>query len=305
MGDLITLSRALTGVQGITPAQQAQIPALISAAADAAERFCNRKFLVSSYDEMYNGDSTGAFILRNFPVVSVERISAGLQTALMISNSNTSNYYRATANIVASTESIPSGLKITSYGTGGETVFFDFSTYTTVSSLANAINTHGNGWKAVCEDKYRNWSTLDFRPVQGVESALGVGARFKIHGLDLGNYYVDQGTGEVRLQSSNYWLPTMYGETSPAWPDSPFVYGFHSLRVQYTAGFTSVPEAVQQAVVFIIQDMFISTNVFNGYKKVKLFDYEYELADGIRNSIPPDAQKLLWMYKDFRASGDY
>lgn len=255
-------------------------------------------------------------------------MASGLTTAIAITNTKPTPVYRATVNLNASTTSTPLSVTVTTFGDSSS--FYPASAIegmSTVSSvglnsatfllppattanrtlylLADSINSYGNGWRAEVSGRFVNWPTTDLRPLQGSANAFGTPASLKVYSNDVGGYYVDQDTGEVRFQSGNYWMPTMYGETSPAWPDSPFVYGFHSLRVQYTAGFTTVPEAVQQAVVLIVQDMFISTNVYNGYKKEKLFDYEYELAEYAKSAIPADAQKLLWLYRDFRATGEY
>lgn len=303
--DLITLSRALTALPNITPAQQSGVPALISAASAAVERYCNRTFTLSTYDEIYNVDTSGSFVLRNFPVVSVERVCSGLQTAMTVTNTNVNSFYRATANIVATDADTPSGLKMMSFGPTGETFTLSFSTYSTISSLAAAINSHGGGWSASYGSKFANWSTIDFRPIQGVYSCLGTGAKIKIHASDVNDWILNENTGELRINQCSLWTPNYFGETPQQWPDSPAVNGFQSFRIQYTAGFSEVPEAIQQAVVSMVKFMFDSIETSGAYKREKIFDYEYELSGIVRNFITDEAKGFLSLYKDFRASGEY
>jgi len=311
MADLISLELGLTGLPGLSPIQQSQVPAIISAASELVERWCNRQFAKASFDELYTGDGSGVLILRKFPVASIERLSGGLQTAFTVTNSDSTTNWRANAAIIntgtGGTESNPTDLVLTRYTSSGTIQnTFSFATYTTLTGLAAAINGTGGGWSATVPARFAPWSCTEIRPVQGTIGALGNDAKFRVYSQDILDFSINQGTGEVRIPSTAFWPLSPYGDVSVLWPDSTTATaGFNSYRVVYTAGFDPIPYGVQQAVVMTVQSMYQSLLASNVYKREKLFDYEYEIDPSSRHAIPRAAQELLFMYRDFRATGEY
>src|SRR5579864_8299316 len=71
--DLITLSRAYQNLQGVT-SQDALLGVLITAASDAVEKYCRRRFVSKAYDELYNGPGDRRLLLRQYPVQSVQSV---------------------------------------------------------------------------------------------------------------------------------------------------------------------------------------------------------------------------------------
>src|SRR5262249_58186856 len=105
-----------------------------------------------------------------------------------------------------------------------------FAGNATLSALKTAVNALGNGWTATIPDSaFNNWPSADLR-AQGAYSAIDQTANLKLHTSELRDYHLDPDTAILTM------------------PDgSEFGGGANYWRVIYTAGFTTVPEAVQEA----------------------------------------------------------
>src|SRR5260370_19819523 len=71
--DLITRARAYQSLQGVSGVA-ALIDPLVTAASDAVEKYCRRRFLTLAFDELYNGDAQRRLLLRQYPIQSVKSV---------------------------------------------------------------------------------------------------------------------------------------------------------------------------------------------------------------------------------------
>src|SRR5260370_17542601 len=71
--DLITRARAYQSLQGVSGVD-ALIDTLVTAASDAVEKYCRRRFLTLAFDELYNGDAQRRLLLRQYPIQSVKSV---------------------------------------------------------------------------------------------------------------------------------------------------------------------------------------------------------------------------------------
>src|SRR5205085_11752814 len=129
----------------------------------------------------------------------------------------------------------------------------------TLSALAAAVSALGNGWSAqVVGDatNYGSWPSADlFVPgsygdaletkagatSQGaLQCVAGSFAELKMHTYELAGYQWDA-RGWL-LRAIPYTDPELLHPEDLVWP-----VGINNLRVQYTAGYATVPEAVQEA----------------------------------------------------------
>src|SRR5205085_9091270 len=120
------------------------------------------------------------------------------------------------------------------------------------TAVANAVNALGNGWSAqVVGDgtDYGKWPSQDlFVPQsygvglgsQGALTARGTFAELKLHTYELSGYQWDA-RGWL-LRAIPYTDPELLHPEDLTWP-----VGVNNFRVQYTAGYSTVPEAVQEA----------------------------------------------------------
>jgi hypothetical protein len=245
--DLITLARAyqdLGGVSGV----DSLISTLITAVSDAIEKYCRRDFTSKSYDELYNGNGDRRLFLREYPLQSVQSVRYRPVTVLKIQNTNTALNQRATVAVTSTGLTL---VRVTSGVSTTSTVAFAGNA--TLQAVAAAVNALGNGWSAqVVGDTggdYGLWPSADlYVPTsygdgtqsQGALTARGQNAELKLHTYELAGYQWDP-RGWL-LRAIPYTDPELLHPEDLIWP-----VGVNNFRVQYTAGYTTVPEAVQEA----------------------------------------------------------
>ena len=100
--DLITLSRAKQNIQAITDSSQDSVlTTLITAVSDAVEKYCNRRFVSTARDELYNGTGDRRLILREYPIQSVQSVRYRPVTVLKIINNNQNQNQQARVQVTS------------------------------------------------------------------------------------------------------------------------------------------------------------------------------------------------------------
>jgi hypothetical protein len=126
----------------------------------------------------------------------------------------------------------------------------------TITAVQNAVNALGNGWSATVPDPtYGGWASADLRAIQGALNARGVDAPLRLHVQELSDYSLDANRG---------WLVRGSVEAFPCWeqgyPRGPvWERGIDNYRVLYTAGYSSVPQDVQEACAEWVAALFWMT----------------------------------------------
>jgi hypothetical protein len=170
--------------------------------------------------------------------------------------------------VQARVSAIVSGLKLVRVNAGSKTTLtsgLDFSTCPTLTQLAAAVNAAGSGWSAqVVGDgtNYGAWPSFDlYWPPAFGDGTAGQGAlscpngsfaELKMHTYELQGFQWD----------SRGWLLRAIPYTDPELlhpEDLVFPVGINNFRVQYTAGYTTVPEAVQEACAEWVSTLFWGT----------------------------------------------
>lgn len=273
MLDLITRERALRNLDSreTTGKEALLVDSLIGAASEAIERYCNRRFRAREYDELYDGSEDHNLMLRNFPVLSVERVAALPVSVLEVKNTDTSTNQQARVKVQSDK------LTLTRVASGVTTVnVLSFSSYATVSDLATAINAlSAGGWSAEAASGYPNWPSVDLRPIQGNYNAAGKWVDLKIHVVELSDYEVDQARGILYRNCGWALVKNFY-------------------RVIYTAGFEEVPEAIQEACAQWVAILFWQTKRDMGLvnESVPGLFNRTQLGD-----IPQSVKRLLNLYR--------
>jgi hypothetical protein len=253
--DLITLARAKQNIQSITDtSQDALLTTLITAVSDAIEKYCRRRFVSSSFDELYNGTGDRRLILRQYPIQHVKSVRYRPVTVLKVINNSTSQNQQARAWITST------GLQCwrMASGTAVTETLLTWASYPTLSALAAAVTALGNGWSAQSvgdSNDYGSWPSADLYvpgsygdtlegagtlESQGSLTARGQNAELKMHTYELAGYQYDP-RGWL-LRAIPYTDPELLHPEDLIWP-----VGINNFRIQYTAGYTTIPEAVQEA----------------------------------------------------------
>ncbi|WP_020469310.1 head-tail connector protein [Zavarzinella formosa] len=221
---LIPLQRAVELLPNFSDADSATLSSIINACSDLIEKFCNRKFAVASYDEVYDGNGSREMniLLNNFPVVSVSRVALFLQNVLMVQNTDSS---QSIATVRLDATSLY--LAWETNGVAGAATL-PLASYPTLASLATAISAV-SGWTAApLGDIFGAYPSSFLRAPQGAFDVRWTGSCYlKLHTYHLPSFEQNPAIGELVL-------PTPFS-------------GYQSVRVVYSAGFPEIPEPVQQA----------------------------------------------------------
>jgi hypothetical protein len=265
--DLCTLARAKQAIQSITDSSQdALLGVLITAASDAIEKYCKRNFVSKVFDELYNGSGDRRLLLRQYPIQSVRWVRYRPVTVLKIVNNNTNLNQRATVRVTST------GLNLERVATGVVTndTSVTWAGNVTLNAVVTAINALGSGWSAqIVGDAgqgsgtgdYGLWPSADLYvppaygdgvESQGALTARGQFAELKMHTYELAGYQYDP-RGWL-LRAIPYTDPELLHPEDLVWP-----VGINNFRVYYTAGYTTIPEAIQEACAEWVSDLYYRT----------------------------------------------
>jgi hypothetical protein len=254
--DLITNARAVVNLPSSTAADTATINTLITAASRAITKYCRRDFISASYDELYDGNGGRRLMLRQYPLLSVQSVRYRPVTGLKIINA-LANTPQARVMVTAT------GLSLVSVTAGVSTTqTVSFAANLTVAALQTAINALGGGWSAQGQG-YDAWPSADLYcpnglsgppaplpSTQGALTASGQFAEIKLHTYELAGYQLDPRRGWL-LRAIPYTDPELLHPEDLVWP-----VGINNFRVQYTAGYATVPEDVQEACAELVATWF-------------------------------------------------
>jgi hypothetical protein len=302
MADLIEQDELIDYLasQTLSTTETALLPTLASAASRAIRRYCNRHFNRQQWDEIYSvPPPANNLILRQFPVVSVERVATGPTTAIQIGNVDSTTHYRATVQVTATGEAetglTPTALSLTRYAAGVGTTETVQITGSAISTVVTAINALGNGWEAEAGSGMDGWAATDLRPVQGVFPALApASAELAIHASDL-SFSLDERAGVIYLgrpDTTGFDSPRFGPFWSSQINDVQSYGGALGLRVVYTAGETTVPADVQQACAETVWAAVARSRMDPTLKSESDGTLSWTAVDQIV-AIPPGARALL------------
>ena len=257
MIDLIDLDRARQNIPTSQNTDEPVISTLITAASRACRKYCRRDFTHTTYDELYSGSGDRRLFLRQFPLISVDSVRYRPVTVLKIIN-NLANTPQARVAVTST------GLTLTRVTNGVKTTdtSVTFASNVTVGAVIAAVNALGNGWTAMTVG-YDNWPAADLYcpngisgsdganpPSQGALTAAGQNAELKMHTYELAGFQLDVRRGWL-LRAIPYTDPELLHPEDLVWP-----VGINNFRVQYTAGFATVPEDVQEACAELVATYF-------------------------------------------------
>lgn len=279
--NLINADRAKFNIKQttFTTAENQTIDALIAACSEAFSRFCGRTFQVAQHDELISGNLEERIKLRNFPLLSVDRVATGLTTLLEIQNTSWPTNNRATVQV------LKTGLKLVKVASGVITddVTVTWTANVTVNAVKSAVNLLGSGWDAsVPDSNYGTWASEDFRYPQGALSAANsTKVPLKVHIEEEDEYDVEEKDGFL-LKSSGW------------------ARGINNWRVIYTAGFEEIPQDLQEACAIMVAGAFNQTKRDPMSASTKTADFSYNASQMFAMPWPQNVLRILASYKPHR-----
>jgi hypothetical protein len=134
-------------------------------------------------------------------------------------------------------------------------------------------------------DQFANWPSADLKPLQGAATALYGGRQLELYTEDIQPFLswpVGDAIGdEWGGQSPTGWrLDDETGELFGRFPR-----GQLNIRIDYTAGFATIPQAIQEACVQLVMDLYNAGLVNNTLKKATLGSGSFELQDQTTTAV--------------------
>ena len=276
--DLITRVRALANLNHLSPtaAENTTLDLLIRAVSRAVQKYCGRDFALQSYDELCSGRGDRHHYLRHFQVLAVDRVATCPQTVLTITNTDPANQ-RATVQVAVT------GLILVRVASGITTTdtSITWAAHATLSAVAAAVNTLGNGWSAAVGAGHGSRAAADLRPIQGALTAKDRNAALVLHTEELADYEVDAERGCL--------------VRAAGWQE-----GIHNYRVIYTAGFETVPEDVQEACAEWVAALFWQSKRDAGLTQEQVPGVVSRSSVLANHGMPPHVKTLLAPYRKHR-----
>jgi hypothetical protein len=276
MLDLITRSRVLSNLNDLstTTAEDRTLDLLIRACSRAVQKYCRRDFALANYDELYSGSRDRNLLLRQYPVVAVDRVATCPTGVLRITNTSSVNQ-RAAVQVTSL------GLTLVRVASGATTTdaSITWASSATLSAVASAVTALGNGWSAsVVNSTYSSWPSADLRPIQGALNVKDIQAELLLHVEELSDYGVDAERG-ILLHPSEWGA------------------GVENYRVLYTAGYETVPEDVQEACAEWVAALFWQARRDPGVSQESVPGVVFRSVSLSVHGMPPQVKMLLAPYR--------
>jgi hypothetical protein len=261
--DLITNARArvnLPSAAGGGSSDDTAINTLITACSRAIMRYCKRMFVSCTFDELYSGRSERCLYLRNYPLISVQSVRYRPVTVTKITN-NLANTPQARVTVTSTgitLSRVTNGVAVTD-------ATLTFAGNVSIGALQTAVNGVGNSWSAASQG-YDNWPSADLYCPNGptvgtdylytpagqgaLQCVSGSYAELKMHTYEMQGYQIQERQGGL-LRAIPYTDPELLHPEDLIWPR-----GVNNFRVQYTAGYTTIPEDIQEACAQLVAVQF-------------------------------------------------
>jgi hypothetical protein len=287
----------------------AALPLALRVASNIVRRICYRRFTRGTYTQYAIPSQEGAVRLDEFPVNQVLRVSRKLRDAVLIS-ADPSTFQTAYVNFSVEDGAysdprnlVYTGLNLASASNGvPSTTSLPFASMATLQDLADAVNAVP-GWKASAGG-YAAWPIGELYRDAAGRGALSDGAKFQVFSEDATPQRVDRATGFLCMGYGRFagGFGPRWGPAWSQYDDQGFDGPNDVVRVVYDAGFTDVPDAIQDATMqtarLVMDRMLIDYTL----KSESIGAYRYELNDKLLGvSIPEAIRGTLALYTGYTA----
>lgn len=222
---------------------------LVSAASKIVENICDRVFATTPYTEWLDGNGQNYILVPHYPITEIERVCLGSVVALEVQCSQ-SDATRA----VVSYDKINVDCKIVGGAEDGKTNSAAVATYKTLSTLDTQIDTF-TGWAATIRHTDSGWASADIRPVSGLNALSPLYAQLLVPG-DAVTWIDDDGIRTIYLSSA-------------------VSRGRKNVFVEWTGGYTSIPEPIEVVCAKIVGDLYAEGKRDSTLKSERLGDYAW------------------------------
>ena len=255
------------------------------------ERWIGRQIKLRNYSEWYGGNDVRSVKVKQYPINNVVGVYTGLAAAMTIS-STVSSDIRLTISIntdplgtVANGVLAPCAV-LTRTTTAGTTTTDTllFSTYPDTTSLVAAINAI-TGYSATVTIAMR---CAQLHPRAGGDIKM---ATVVLTGVDVSSEFVyDSYLGIVTIRQDAFPTTASHNARYPS--------ALQSTLIEYSAGYTTVPDDIHQACLVIAGTMYLSRKSDTSLQSESLGDYSYSMASA--DSSRAMMEDMLGSWKEIR-----
>ena len=220
-----TAALSITSDQAATEDPTAIVQTVLNGVDKWVKEYCQRDFEVPStdYKEYSNGDGGSHLFLKQYPIVSVSRLSIGRNNAIKVNNSLTATY--ATVSVTST------GVVLNKDGT--ETPLL-FATYATIALMAAAIANETNWQASVVNSSYASYASTELIEAMGLECLNASWAYLQIPDEPDSGFEVLPDSGIIHRPGG-------------------FPRGHRNIRTDYKAGFATLPEDLKLGVSILVK----------------------------------------------------
>lgn len=252
------------GVSVIDTSDDAQLEQAVDRASDIVEQYLDRHLVERTYREWIDPDAQRTIVAKEWPITSVKTIAFGASDAMTISLDNADD-------VLATVENDGASLKFNRIDASGVTTSasVSFATYPTTGQLVTQINSSVTGFTASLTKNAYSYTLHRFGGRGLVEAVMNLTyARDNIS-----EYRLDFETSRIHLMSDrfpNYRDDYRYTNRFPG--------SFQSVFIEYTAGYSSVPDDIKQVTIDIAADLYRLRKEDMTKNSESLGDYSYSRA---------------------------
>ena len=254
------------------------------------ERWIGRQIKVRNYFEWYGGNDVRSVRVKQYPINNVVGVYTGLAAALTIA-STVSSDIRLTVSIntdplgTVSNGTLAPGVTLTRTTTAGTTTIdtLTFTAYPTTTLLAAAINGI-TGYSATVTTAMR---CAQLHPRAGGDIKM---ATVMLTGVNVSSEFVyDSYLGIVTIRQDAFPMASHNARYPSA---------LQSTLIEYSAGYTAVPDDIHQACLVIAGTMYLSRKSDTSLQSESLGDYSYSMASA--DSSRAMMEDMLGSWKEIR-----
>lgn len=207
------------------------------------ESHCDRKLKARTFYEFLMPEGDKTVRTEEHPINSIDTISYGSQTSFSISSDTGSTDVIATVGFDGTTLRL---YKVTSGGSESTSSLLA-SSYATTSALVTQINSSVSGWSATLTKNAYTRSLYRF----GGRGVIDADCTLEFPRDNVSEYRVDFDTGRIHITEDRF--PGIREDDAMA---NRFPHGFFPVFVQYNAGYSTVPDDLEQVALEISGDIF-------------------------------------------------
>lgn len=231
------------------------IDALISQASVMIQKEVGCDIIQTTYTgEMQSGDGEYFLYLTNWPIVQINRVAIGRDTAFTATYSGSASH----ATIQVTTSSIVLRTTVSGVLT---TSTFTFSSYATITLITDAIDAI-SGWSTTTTSGWASFPSADLirMPAKSAnDNSIDLEVPDESETVDYEIY-----DNDGKLYNPHTWYT-----------------GHNNIYIDYVAGYLiyEIPEPIQSACMSLVKSLFDLSQRDLNLKSERMGDYQYQMAD--------------------------